>query len=99
MKRHRRDVHVANPVGNVGRQQESAAQKRAADLERTTGFEPATLTLAKKKVMDLVRRLGSSPLSGLFSAGCSAQSAELAPLRWPTLNALNLYQRECWASR
>ena len=47
------------------------------------------------KVMDLVRRLGSSPLSGLSSAGCSVQSAESAPLRWPTLNALNLYQLEC----
>jgi hypothetical protein len=29
----------------------------------------------------------------LFSAGCSAQSAESARLRWPTLNALNLYER------
>jgi hypothetical protein len=35
-------------VGTVGRQRGSAARKKAADLERTTGFEPATLTLAKR---------------------------------------------------
>ena len=69
-------------------------------LERTTGFEPATLTLAK--VMDVVRRLGWASLSGLYSASFSAASAESAPVRSPTLNALNLYHLErwcrCWVS-
>jgi hypothetical protein len=35
----------------------------------------------------------------LFSAGCSAQPAESARLRSRTLNALNLYRRECWPRR
>ena len=43
--------------------------------------------------MDLALRLGAAPLSGLFSAGCSAQSAESAPRRWSTLNALDLCER------
>ena len=45
------------------------------------------------KVVDLVRRLGWAPLSSFFSGGSSAPSAESAPLRGPTLNALNLYER------
>src|SRR6266511_1196162 len=46
------------------------------------------------KVMDLVRRFGCPPLSGVFSAGLSPQSAESARLRWRTLNELNLYHLE-----
>jgi hypothetical protein len=65
---------------------------RDITMEQTTGFEPATLTL-EKKVMNLARRLGSSPLSGLLSAGLSAQSAESARLRRRTLSALNLCER------
>jgi hypothetical protein len=63
-------------------------------VERTTVSQKGIRTRDPHlgKVVDLVRRLGSPPLSGLFSAGSSAQSAESAPLRWPTLNALNLYQ-------
>ena len=48
-----RSKSVGKAVGTVGRQRDSAAPKRAAELERTTGFEPATLTLAK--VMGFVR--------------------------------------------
>jgi hypothetical protein len=59
-------------------------------VERTTGFEPATLTLAKE--MELLRSAGLRPLSSLCPAGSSAQSAESAPLRPHTFNALNLYQ-------
>jgi hypothetical protein len=65
---------------------------RRARLERTTGFEPATLTLAKKKEMELLRLAGLRPLSSLCPAGSSAQSAESAPLRPHTFSALNLYQ-------
>ncbi len=57
-------------------------------LERTTGFEPATLTLAKK-VMEFVRVDGWGPLSRLSSVGSSAQSAESAPVRSRSFNALN----------
>ena len=56
-------------------------------MERTTGFEPATLTLAK--VMEFVRVDGWSPLSRLSSGGSSAQSAESAPVRSRSFNALN----------
>ena len=38
---------VGKPMGMVGSNTTSAAPKTAADLERTTGFEPATLTLAR----------------------------------------------------
>ena len=34
-------------MGMMGNNALSAAPKTAADLERTTGFEPATLTLAR----------------------------------------------------
>ena len=50
----RRSTH-----GSVGEHPAHAPYR----LERTTGFEPATLTLAK--VMDLVRRLGCSPAERL----------------------------------
>ena len=74
------------------------SSRRSVDHLATlrTGFEPATLTLARSWISSA----GSAPapLSGLFSAGSSAQSAESAPLRWPTFNALNLYQRK-WTSR
>ena len=49
----------------MGNTREPAALKRYADqdfLERTTGFEPATLTLAKKVVVS-VRRVRSCPLT------------------------------------
>ena len=48
-------------------------------MERTTGFEPATLTLAKE--MGTVRPARSCPLSRLRSADLSAQPAESAPVR------------------
>ena len=74
---HRQAPHLARPI------QPSTAPLTTTyplkSFERTTRFEPATLTLAK--VMDLVRRLGSPPLSGLISASSSAQSAESAPVR------------------
>ena len=35
--------------GHGGQKTRLSDPKRAAELERTTGFEPATLTLAKKK--------------------------------------------------
>jgi hypothetical protein len=41
---------------------------RRGFLERTTGLEPATLTLAKKKVMVFVRGDRSAPLNRLYSA-------------------------------
>jgi hypothetical protein len=46
--------------------------------------------------MDLVRRFSGTPLSRLRSVTFSAQPAESARLRSPTLNALNLYQLERW---
>jgi hypothetical protein len=49
--------------GHVGSTRESSARKRDSDqdrLERTTGFEPATLTLAKRE-----ENRPSSPLSPL----------------------------------
>ena len=45
---------MGNRMGMMGRERPSATLKSAADLERTTGLEPATLTLAKK-VMGTVR--------------------------------------------
>ena len=57
--------------------------------ERTTGFEPATLTLAKKETY-LVRQDRCTPLSSLSPVSSSAQSVESAPLQRFTLNALNL---------
>jgi len=68
---------------------EEIALFRPSDLERTTGFEPATL-LAKKKVMILDRRVGSPPSSRRLSPGSSAQSVESAPLQRSTFNASNL---------
>ena len=56
-------------------------------MERTTGFEPATLTFGK--VMEFVRADGWNPLSRLWSVGSSAQSAESAPVRSRLFNALN----------
>jgi hypothetical protein len=39
---------MGNPMGMMGMRCGAAAPKTAADLERTTGFEPATLTLARR---------------------------------------------------
>ena len=58
-------------------------------MERTTGFEPATLTLAKNE-MNLVRPDRCTPLSSLSPISSSAQSAESARLQQLTFNALNL---------
>ena len=57
-------------------------------MERTTGFEPATLTLAK--AMEVIAKVMPTPASRPFSAGSSAQSAESARLRPSWFNALNL---------
>ena len=39
---------MGKPMGMMGKGAIPPTPKAAADLERTTGFEPATLTLAKK---------------------------------------------------
>ena len=57
-------------------------------LERKTGFEPATLTLAK--AVFLVFLGAFTPLTCVDSGRLSADSAESAPLRFRTFNALNL---------
>ena len=57
--------------------------------ERTTGFEPATLTLAKKEP-HLLRQDRRTPPSILSPVSSSAQSAESARLQRFTFNALNL---------
>ena len=71
----------------------SKCRKRAADQDklsdRTTGFEPATLTLAKKET-HLVRQDRCTPLSSLSPVSSSAQSVESARLQRLTFNALNL---------
>ena len=61
-----------------------------SEVERTTGFEPATLTLAKET--HLLRQDRCTPLSSLSPVSSSAQSAESARLHGFTFNALNLYQ-------
>ena len=42
------DQVMGKQMGTMGNNALPAAPTRAAHLERTTGFEPATLTLAKK---------------------------------------------------
>ena len=56
-------------------------------LERKTGFEPATLTLAKVRRSVGLRRL--VPLSSAVPVGSSADSAESARFREPWFSALN----------
>ena len=56
-------------------------------MERTTGFKPATLTLAKETQLVLEDR--RSPLSRLSPVSSSVQSAESARLQRFTFNALN----------
>ena len=60
-------------------------------MERTTGFERATLTLAKEKETHLLRQDCRTPLSSLSPVSLSAQSAESARLQRLTFNALNVY--------
>jgi hypothetical protein len=59
-----------------------AAMKRTAEQvlyrERTTGFEPATLTLARKNVKRTVRRVRPVPRRGLLPADSSAQPVQSA---------------------
>ena len=57
-------------------------------MERATGFEPATLTLAKET--HLLRQDRCSPLSSLSPAASSAESVESACLQRFTFNELNL---------
>jgi hypothetical protein len=45
--RTKQEVVVGKPVGTVGTAGAPVHHETVADLERTTGFEPATLTLAK----------------------------------------------------
>ena len=68
-------------------------------MERTTGFEPATLTLAKKKETHLLRQDRCTPLSSLSPVCSSAQSAESAGLQRFTFNALNLCEIDNASSR
>ena len=72
--------------------QEKALLTPAHSVGADDGIRTRDPHLGKKKVMDLVRKRGSTPLSRLRSVTLSAQPAESAPLRWSTLNALNLYQ-------
>jgi hypothetical protein len=58
---------MGNPMGMMGKKPVSVTPNSAAELERTTGLEPATLTLAK--VMVFVRGDRSARLNRLYSAG------------------------------
>jgi hypothetical protein len=57
---------MGNPMGMMGKKPVSVTPNSAAELERTTGLEPATLTLAK--VMVFVRGDRSARLNRLYSA-------------------------------
>ncbi len=66
-----------------------ASPDQVSYRERTTGFEPATLTLAKKET-HLLRQDRCTPLSSPSPVSSSAHSAESARLQQLTFNALNL---------
>jgi hypothetical protein len=79
---------MGNPMGMMGKKPVSVTPNSAAELERTTGLEPATLTLAKKGN-------DSPPPRRLLSLEQAARrrlvrySAESPPLGRALCNALN----------
>jgi hypothetical protein len=67
-----------------------SSRKWAAELKRTTGFEPATLTLAKKKPHGAFPWVPHTALTSVSSSAVPIDSAELPPFRRFTLTAINV---------